>query len=240
LFVTAKARYGVDGFPYLVGLLGGGAVLAIAGVATAVLAGSTVVRAVAVVVALLAAAALVPGFLGLRYVLGGKERHRDRMLDLIPWAGDEAVLDVGTGAGLLAIGAAKRVPAGRVIACDIWAAKDLSGNGIERTRHNAEIEGVSGRVDIRTEDARRLELTDQSIDVVLSALCFHNIPEEEGRRAALSEVFRVLRPGGRVVIADLDGVEQYAEWLRNAGCTRVEVTNASGTFPPQRVITAIK
>jgi SAM-dependent methyltransferase len=238
--VSEKARYGVDGFPYLVLLLGGGAALAIAGIVIALVTSSTVVRVIAVVVALVGAAALVPGFLGLRYVLGGKERHRDRLLDLVPWTGHEAVLDVGTGAGLLAIGAAKRVHTGRVIACDIWAAKDLSGNGIERTRHNAEIEGVSRRVDIRTQDARTLELSNESIDVVLSALCFHNIPDEAGRRAALSEVFRVLRPGGRIVIADLAGVEQYAEWLKTAGCRQAEVTKAPGTFPPQRVLTAIK
>jgi len=238
--VTTKARYGVDGFPYLVGLLGGGGALVTAGVATALVTTSTVARAVGVVVALVGVAGLVPGFLGLRYVLGGKERHRDRILDLVAWSGDEAVLDVGTGAGLLAIGAAKRVPSGRVIACDIWSAKDLSGNGIERTQHNAAIEGVAGRVDIRTEDARRLDLEDESIDVVLSALCFHNIPEERGRREAVGEVFRVLRPGGRVVIADLAGVEQYAEWLKHAGCTNVEVTNAPGTFPPQKVVAASK
>jgi len=48
------------------------------------------------------------------------------------------------------------------------------------------------------------------------------------------------RPGERVVIADLAGVEQYAEWLRDAGCTRVQVTKAAGTFPPQKLLTASK
>lgn len=238
--MTEKARYGVDGFPYLVGLLGGGAVLVIAGVTTATVTTSTLVRAVGGVVALLGAAALVPGFLGLRYVVVGKQRHRDRMLDLVAWTGDETVLDVGTGAGLLAIGAAKRVPTGRVIATDIWSAKDLSGNGIERTRHNAEIEGVADRVDVRTEDARRHGLDDEAVDVVLSALCFHNIPEEAGRREALNEVVRVLRPGGRVVIADLADVEHYATWLQDAGCGSIRITKAPGTFPPQKILTASK
>jgi SAM-dependent methyltransferase len=238
--VSDKARYGVDGFPYLVLLLGGGSVLAIIGTVTALVTSSTVVQVVAVVLAMVGAAALVPGFLGLRYVVGGKERHRDRLLDLVPWTGNETVLDVGTGAGLLAIGAAKRVPSGHVIACDIWAPKDLSGNGIERTTRNAEIEGVSGRVEIRTEDARKLALDNASVDVALSALCFHNIPDAAGRHAALSEVFRVLRPGGRAVIADLAGTDQYAEWLTSAGCTVVEITKAPGTFPPQRVVAVIK
>src|SRR5215831_577793 len=46
--------------------------------------------------------------LGLLYVKIGKFRHRDRMLDVVPWKGNEHVLDVGTGRGLLMIGAAKR------------------------------------------------------------------------------------------------------------------------------------
>ena len=238
--MTEKARYGVDGFPYLIVLLGGGGTLVAAGVATALVSTSTVVQLGALIAAFVGAAALVPGFLGLRYVLRGKEQHRDRLLDLVPWEGAESVLDVGTGAGLLAIGAAKRVPKGHVIASDIWASKDLSRNGIDRTRRNAEIERVSSRVDVRTEDARRLGVSDGSIDVVLSALCFHNIPTDEGRRTAMSEVFRVLRPGGCVVIADLTGVEKYAEWLTQEGCTNIEITKAPGTFPPQRVLTATK
>jgi SAM-dependent methyltransferase len=238
--VSHKASYGIDGFPYLVLLLGGGSVLTIVGIVTGLATSSTVVQVVAGVLVVVGVAALVPGFLGLRYVRGGKERHRDRMLDLVPFIGDETVLDIGTGAGLLAIGAAKRVPSGHVIACDIWVTKDLSGNGIERTRRNAEIEGVSERVDIRTEDARKLALDDASVDVALSALCFHNIPDEAGRHAALSEMFRVLRPGGRAVIADLAGTDQYADWLTSAGCTHVEITKAPGTFPPQRILAVTK
>ena len=42
------------------------------------------------------------------YSKWGKFRHRDRMLNMIAWRGDEHVLDVGTGRGLLIIGAAKR------------------------------------------------------------------------------------------------------------------------------------
>ena len=54
----------------------------------------------------------IPGLLGLRYVLAGKFIHRDRLLDRVVWRGDERVLDVGTGGGLLMIGAAKRAPRG--------------------------------------------------------------------------------------------------------------------------------
>jgi len=238
--MSQRAKYGVDGFPYLVGLLGGGTVLAVGGVTLTRLARDRVGRAAGGALSVVGVSALIPGLLGLRYVLVGKQRHRDRMLDLLTWTGDETVLDVGTGAGLLAIGAAKRLPRGHVVACDIWSAKDLSGNTAGRTKRNAELEGVADRIDIRTEDARRLSLEDGSVDVVLSALCLHNIAGPGDRETAVNEVWRVLRPGGRAVISDLSDIDDYARWLTTAGCTNLHISKAPATFPPQRVIVATK
>ena len=51
--------------------------------------------------------------------------------------GDETVLDVATGAGLLLVGAAKRLPRDRVVGVDRWAAKNLSGNAASVTARNA-------------------------------------------------------------------------------------------------------
>src|SRR5579885_2484667 len=53
-----------------------------------------------------AASFLLPGILMLVYAKYGKFRHRDRMLGYVSWRGDEQVLDVGTGRGLLLVGAA--------------------------------------------------------------------------------------------------------------------------------------
>jgi arsenite methyltransferase len=81
------------------------------------------------------------GFLMLVYSLFGKFKHRYRMLNMINWRGDEQVLDIGTGKGLLMIGAGKKLTTGKSIGIDIWNEEDLTGNNIENALKNAEIEG---------------------------------------------------------------------------------------------------
>jgi ubiquinone/menaquinone biosynthesis C-methylase UbiE len=180
---------------------------------------------------MLAVAGVVPLLLGLEmleYGLGGKLRTRDALLDLIAWRGDEQVLDVGTGAGLLLIGAAKRLAhGGRAIGIDIWSAKDLSNNGDAATRANIAIEGVADRVEVRTEDATRLSLDDATFDVVVSLLCLHYIEPKPDQAKACREIARVLKPGGRVVIGDYVPTHGYAAALADAG---LEVRRSSSAL----------
>ena len=143
------------------------------------------------------------------YAKFGKFRHRDRMLDMIGWKGDETVLDVGTGRGLLLIGAAKRLISGRAVGIDIWNEQNLSGNSIENALKNAEIEGVRSRVEIRNEDARNTSFPDASFDVILSNLCLHNIPDADGRRQACREIARVMRPSAVALISDFKSTKLY-------------------------------
>jgi arsenite methyltransferase len=75
------------------------------------------------------------------YVTLEKFRHRDRMLNMLSWKGSERVLDVGTGKGLLAIGAAKRLTDGKSVGIDIWNKNDLSGNSLEAVLRNVRIDG---------------------------------------------------------------------------------------------------
>ncbi len=71
----------------------------------------------------------------------GKLWSRDRLLDALKLRGDELVLDVGCGRGLLLIGAAKRLTTGKALGVDIWNVEDLSGNRPEATLENARLEG---------------------------------------------------------------------------------------------------
>ena len=83
------------------------------------------------------------GILMLLYAKWGKFRHRDMMLNMLRWRGDERVLDVGTGRGLLLIGAARRLTTGTATGIDVWSTKDLSGNSLARTQANIDVEGVA-------------------------------------------------------------------------------------------------
>jgi ubiquinone/menaquinone biosynthesis C-methylase UbiE len=91
---------------------------------------------------------------------------RDYMLSKIAWKGNEQVLDIGAGTGLLMNGAAKFLTSGKSVGIDIWRAEDLSDNSIENALRNAELENVKDRVEISTEDARQLSFSDNSFDVV--------------------------------------------------------------------------
>jgi SAM-dependent methyltransferase len=147
----------------------------------------------------------------------GKLRERDRFLGSLPWRGDETVLDVGCGRGLLLIGAARRLTTGKAVGVDLWQGEDLSGNRPEATLENARIEGVADRVEVRDGDARRLPFPDGTFDVVVSNACQHNIYNTAERRKAVQEIARVLKPGGRVAIMDIRHTRQYADVLRDSG-----------------------
>ncbi|AXC12167.1 hypothetical protein ACPOL_2863 [Acidisarcina polymorpha] len=146
-----------------------------------------------------------------------KKKVMCSLLSQRDWRGDEIVLDIGCGRGLLAIEAARRVPLGRVYGVDIWQADDLSGNNPEAIRVNAAAAGVSDRVFVETEDARHLPYSDQTFDVVASMTAIHNIADAEGRRQAIAEAWRVVRPGGQILIFDIRHAKSYLQDLRTFG-----------------------
>jgi SAM-dependent methyltransferase len=146
-----------------------------------------------------------------------KQRVCRALLDSRAWRGDEAVLDIGCGRGLVAIAAARRVPRGAVTGVDIWQEVDLGGNSPEAILANAEAAGVAGRLAVDTGDARSLPYPDASFDVVASMTALHNIPNAEGRRTAIAEAWRVTRPGGQILIFDIRNARIYAAQLRALG-----------------------
>ena len=217
----ARPNYGWDAPGIMLGFLASGTGAILAGTLIAALAPG-LWRYLGVAIAVLGAVPLLFGVLMLIYGLVGKARMRERILNLASLRGGETVLDVGTGAGLLLVGAAKRLPRGRVVGVDLWAAKDLSNNAAETTMRNVALEGVADRVDIQTGDARALAFPDASFDRVVSLLCIHNIEDKAEQAAACREIARVLRPGGLAVMGDYVPTDFYARAFEEAGMQVVQ------------------
>ncbi len=119
---------------------------------------------------------------------------RDRAAALAGIRSGEHVLDVGCGTGTLALEAARRVgSAGRVVGID------PSAEQIGRAR--AKAAGCHLPVSFQVAVIEQLTFPDETFDVVLSTLMMHHLPDALKRRG-LAEIARVLKPGGRLVIAD--------------------------------------
>lgn len=185
---------------------------------------------------------LAEGFLYLLYVKVGKFHHRDFMLGLHSWKGDERVLDVGCGRGLLLVGAARRLDAGgHATGIDIWSTTDLSGNAEGATLKNLNLEGVASRCTLVSQSAAEMPFAEGEFDVVLSNLCLHNIYDRSLRRAAVQHVARILKPGGVAILSDYKLTREYAEELRGAGfAVSIRRGGMLTTFPPLAVVVARK
>jgi arsenite methyltransferase len=151
----------------------------------------------------------------------GKFQVWEDILDALHLRGDERVLDMGCGRGAVLTAVARRLPAGRVTGIDLWSTHDQSGNARDVTRHNASLEGVGDRVDIETGDMRALPFPDGTFDIVVSSLAIHNIPSNADRAKAITEAWRVLKPGGRLAIADIRATARYAKTLAELGATGI-------------------
>ena len=151
----------------------------------------------------------------------GKFLVWDEILDGFHLRGDEQVLDMGCGRGAVLTTVAQRLTTGRVTGIDLWSTHDQSGNARSVTIQNASLESVADRVDVRTGDMRALPFPDESFDVVVSSLAIHNIRSHEARAQAIAEAWRVLKPGGRLAIADIRVTSRYAAALRALGASGV-------------------
>lgn len=142
----------------------------------------------------------------------------------------DSVLDVGCGTGEVTLPAKRRAQHGRVYGID--PAPEM----IAVARKKAARKGVE--VDFRVGVIEALPFPDSSIDVVTSSLMMHHLPDDLKVRG-LAEIYRVLKPGGRLLIADFmrptgaalnhlfiaftrhqrlqKGVEDLQGMLRNAG-----------------------
>jgi len=147
----------------------------------------------------------------------GKLGLRERLLDKIPWRGDEKILDIGCGRGLLTVGAAHRLSTGTATGVDVWNRHAISGNSADSVLENAAIEGVKDRVEVTEGDARKLPFADGTFDVVVSNFVVHDLKSRADREQMMREAARVLKSGGRVVLVDFIFTDDCVADLRKFG-----------------------
>lgn len=143
---------------------------------------------------------------------------REQIFDSLALRGDEQVLDVGCGGGLLLNEAARRLVGGKATGIDIWAPHSGGGN-YALLMKNAKAEGVADKIEFKQADVRKLPFNDASFDVIVSSGALHHIsrdrPEHE---QAINEMLRVLKPGGKIALMDISHmVEGYASNMKAKG-----------------------
>jgi ubiquinone/menaquinone biosynthesis C-methylase UbiE len=140
-----------------------------------------------------------------RMSFGRERRFREKTLDLMDIRPDARILDIGCGTGSLTIMIAGRLTGnGQVIGIDAAPKMiAIARNKAARSESNAEFTvGV----------AEKLEFGDAAFDIVVNSMFMHHV-DNELKKLALAEMFRVLKPAGQLCTADIDRPSTFL-----AGC----------------------
>ena len=120
----------------------------------------------------------------------------DAYLDRLPLAAARRALDLGCGTGVAARAVASRPEfAGRILGID------LSPHMVAAARRLAHEQGLTERISFQIGDSQALEDADAAFDIVIAHTLLSHVPAPD---AVLAETARVVRPGGRIAIFDID------------------------------------
>ncbi len=122
------------------------------------------------------------------------------VIERLPWDGKGKALDIGTGAGALAIELAKKFPESIVWGIDYWG--KLWNYSKLKCEENAKIEGVANQVVFQKATASNLPFKDGEFDVIVSNFVYHEVRDIKDKKKLISESFRVLKKGGAFSLQD--------------------------------------
>ena len=165
----------------------------------------------------------------------------DFVIHKLPWNGHGKALDIGTGAGALAIELAKRFPESSVWGIDYWG--KLWNYSKLQCEKNAKFEGVVNQVVFQKASASNLPFKDGEFDAIVSNFVYHEVRDIKDKRKAINESFRVLKKGGAFSLQDTlknqkkfgpieDLIRQIKEW----GVQEVNFINLVDEIPIPKLL----
>ncbi|MBU2648063.1 class I SAM-dependent methyltransferase [bacterium] len=172
-----------------------------------------------------------------RYLFSSKgkdvqTRVRDLIISNLAWNGEGKVLDIGCGSGALPILLAKKYQNAQIFGIDYWGKQWEYSQAI--CEKNASLENVPNRIEFKKASAADLPFEDESFDVVVSNLVFHNIASVKDKSQLLKEALRVLKKGGKFVLQDLflwsqvyGKPEKLLETFQSWGVKNVKMINTN-------------
>jgi len=166
----------------------------------------------------------------------------EKMINLANLSGDETILDLGSGSGILAIGFAKHLGSGKVFGLDKYSIKQDSlksrvksilkinfiGNTIDGAKLNAEIEGVKDKCEfIEADLAKPFNFSDKFFDIAVSSQFLYCLSEDD-RANVLKEIDRVLKKGGKIIFFESSSfmgwnINEVKEFFEEIGY-KIEIT----------------
>lgn len=163
-----------------------------------------------------------------RLSFGREQRFREKTLHYLELKPGERVLDVGCGTGTLTLAIGRQLADGGVV----WGI-DAAPRMIDIARRKAAAAQLA--VQFAQGVAEHLEFDDVMFNVVVNSMFTHHI-DTSLKQQAFAEMFRVLRPGGRLVTADVDRPTTIAGWFLGWGARvlllqRELVDNLRGDLP---------
>lgn len=125
----------------------------------------------------------------------------------INWDGKGQAIDIGCGSGALSIMLAKKYSAAHITGVDYWGGSWCFNKA--QCEENASIEGVKGQIEFRQASASSLPFPDETFDIAVSNLVFHEVKDSKNKRGLIKEALRVVKKGGFFVFQDLLQLTPY-------------------------------
>jgi len=130
-----------------------------------------------------------------------QNRIQDLVVDHLEWDGIGRAIDIGCGSGSLTIKVALKYSNAEISGIDNWSGHWEYSAG--KCRRNAEIEGVADRTSFQSASASAIPFEDETFDLAVSNLTFHEVRDTRDKKALLREALRVVKEGGAFVFQDL-------------------------------------